>query len=755
MKSLVAKVDNVATDDLKSRSLDDLERELAILEGRPVPTEVEGVTVTGKKAPKKPKGALESISTAIGNVPRSAVELVKGTVEPLLNPIQTVKTVGALGAGTAARAMQALTGVEDITWRGKTIDTGTADAAWQYLVDRYGGADNLRNTFEQDPVGLLADASMILTGGGAAAARAPGMVGRAARTVESVGRKIDPLAVGVKGIEGAGKLAGRAAVGTLAVTTGKGSRAFTEAAKAGYEGGNKAQAFKEHLTGARGTDDILEGAKGAVEKMYAERGAEYKAGMGTVNADPTVLDFQPVKDAIKAVEGLAYTKGQSGTASAVTVNPAAARVFKDVNKVVNSWAKLDPTEFHTPGQLDKLKQNIGILRDSYDYGTPAYKAANDVYAVVRKQIADQAPGYAPVMEAYEKATRVTKDLQKSLSLGDNSATTAAVGKLERMLNPSNKRLGEMGSLLEKYAPEELAPSIAGETLSTVVPTGMRAMGKAAILGFGGLTNPLLFGAIPFMSPRVAGSAAFRAGTAARPVGEALSAAGDVYDTSAGRVGALGLSRVGAAVGEEVAPEEVAPVEEVVPEEPVVEDVAPNEGVDDEDLSNLTLEELEAELQELEQAQDEDEMSSDQGAQEIIGSLGEDEALALTALGEASPNPAEQRAVIHTVLNRQKAGGFGNSLPEILRPDQFNAWENAAELAAKRDTPQFQRVLEIVRQVKAGELPDNTGGAVYFFAPETQKILHRQNPKKYRSAVPSWAQGKEGRQIGATRFFSGV
>jgi hypothetical protein len=143
------------------------------------------------------------------------------------------------------------------------------------------------------------------------------------------------------------------------------------------------------------------------------------------------------------------------------------------------------------------------------------------------------------------------------------------------------------------------------------------------------------------------------------------------------------------------------------------------------------------------------------AQEIIGSLGEDEALALTALGEASPNPAEQRAVIHTVLNRQKVGGFGNSLPEILRPDQFNAWENAAELAAKRDTPQFKRALELVRQVRAGELPDNTGGATHFYAPRAQAEGNAKNPKRYRSAVPSWAQGKEGRQIGATRFFSGV
>jgi conjugal transfer mating pair stabilization protein TraG len=149
------------------------------------------------------------------------------------------------------------------------------------------------------------------------------------------------------------------------------------------------------------------------------------------------------------------------------------------------------------------------------------------------------------------------------------------------------------------------------------------------------------------------------------------------------------------------------------------------------------------------------IASGAGAQEIIGSLGEDEALALTALGEASPNPAEQRAVIHTVLNRQKAGGFGNSLPEILRPDQFNAWEKAEELAAKRDTPQFKRALELVRQVRAGELPDNTGGATHFYAPRAQAEGNAKNPKRYRSAVPSWAQGKEGRQIGATRFFSGV
>lgn len=144
-----------------------------------------------------------------------------------------------------------------------------------------------------------------------------------------------------------------------------------------------------------------------------------------------------------------------------------------------------------------------------------------------------------------------------------------------------------------------------------------------------------------------------------------------------------------------------------------------------------------------------------GAQEIIGSLGEDEALALTVLGEASPNPAEQRAVAHTILNRQKSGNFGESLPEILRPDQFNAWEDAEGLVAKMNTPQFKKALEIVRMAKSGELPDNTGGATHFYAPKMQAEMSVRNPKKYRSAVPKWAEGKEGRQIGATKFFAGV
>ena len=130
----------------------------------------------------------------------------------------------------------------------------------------------------------------------------------------------------------------------------------------------------------------------------------------------------------------------------------------------------------------------------------------------------------------------------------------------------------------------------------------------------------------------------------------------------------------------------------------------------------------------------------------------DTALALTAVGEAGGSPEEMQAVVHTVLNRQKMGGFGDTLQDTLAPGEFNAWENPAALKAKIGSDKYRQALAIVKQVKEGKLPDNTGGSVYFYAPEAQKTLHESDPKKYPNLEPDFARGHEGKRIGSSLFF---
>jgi len=128
----------------------------------------------------------------ISNVPESAAEFGVNVVTPFLHPIDTAKSVYNLGVGAAQKLIPGEQGKEQY-----------ADAMGKFISDRYGSVESFKETAKSDPVGLLADISMVLTGGGAAAARAPGIVGKFGRGLQKVGKATEPLNLA----KGASKLA--------------------------------------------------------------------------------------------------------------------------------------------------------------------------------------------------------------------------------------------------------------------------------------------------------------------------------------------------------------------------------------------------------------------------------------------------------------------------------------------------------------------------------------------------------------------
>ena len=125
-----------------------------IEELKKIDKEIEDVTVTAKKTEK---GTLRQ---ALENLPSSTVQLAKDVVQPIISPIDFLKSTYSLGKG-----------VIELTIPGEQPDEKTARAVGQYLANRYGGLENIRDTFAQDPAGLLADAAILLRGGGALATK--------------------------------------------------------------------------------------------------------------------------------------------------------------------------------------------------------------------------------------------------------------------------------------------------------------------------------------------------------------------------------------------------------------------------------------------------------------------------------------------------------------------------------------------------------------------------------------------------------
>lgn len=136
---------------------------------------------------------------------------------------------------------------------------------------------------------------------------------------------------------------------------------------------------------------------------------------------------------------------------------------------------------------------------------------------------------------------------------------------------------------------------------------------------------------------------------------------------------------------------------------------------------------------------------------MINGMQPEEALALTMAGEGSSDPHEMAGVGHVVMNRLNSGKFGSTLSDVLKPEEFNAWENPEKLAALKDTPKYQQALALAHQIASGQHADITGNARHFYAPEAQAELHRTNPTKYPHLRPDFAQG-DGLPLGKTVFY---
>lgn len=447
----------------------------------------------------------ETLTSAVKNAPASAVKFAKDLVQPIIHPVETAEAIGNLGAGL----------LQKVGFLSGSDKEKYADAVGRFFVDRYGSVENVKKTIAEDPIGTLADLSLVLTGGGAAAARAPGVAGKVGETVRAVGNAVDPVNAAVAGVNATGRGAATV-IGGLGTHTG--GQALREAAAAGSEGGARAAAFKENLRGTASIDDVVADAKGALDTMRQQRGAEYRAAMAKIGKDQTVLDFAKVDQAIQSVGNVKTYKGQD-------LSPTTKGVRADMTAAVNDWKALDPKDFHTAEGLDALKQKLGDIRDGTAHGTPERVVADRIYNAVRQTIVDQAPDYARVMKGYETASTLIRDIEKTLSLNPKANVDTAVRKLQSVLrnnvHTNYGRREALAELLVSAGAPHLLTKLSGQALNSVLPRGLGRLAASVAaasgaIGFGTGILPMALAAgtlLPFTSPRIMGEAAYAAGRA--------------------------------------------------------------------------------------------------------------------------------------------------------------------------------------------------------------------------------------------------
>lgn len=171
--------------------------------------------------PYMPKSAVPDEKTLdgfAGNVVKSAGSNLAGMASGLVNMVNpdadknTIYQMGKLAYGgmqkldpTADKSIaRGIAGVTPLKYidtisqdRGQSTDyTPYADAVGEFYKQRYGGLDNIGNTFYNDPIGMAFDVSTV-AGGGAGLAKAGGL-GKTASALSKVAEFADPLQVAGK-----------------------------------------------------------------------------------------------------------------------------------------------------------------------------------------------------------------------------------------------------------------------------------------------------------------------------------------------------------------------------------------------------------------------------------------------------------------------------------------------------------------------------------------------------------------------------
>lgn len=448
---------------------------------------------------------------AIENAPASAVKFAQGIAQPFLHPIDTGKAIFDVGYGLASKLHGAVGGTQDPEQKAK--DEAAANAVGEHFKGRYGSMEGFKKALAEDPVGVIADVSVVLTGGGAALSRGPGVVAKAGEVASAAGNAIDPLMNAGRAV----KAAGTGAANVLGVTTGAGTRPFQEAFTAGRQGN---QALPDNMRGKVPQDDAIALAENAVAEMGKKRSADYQAGMTTTNAATNFVNTTPVFKIINDARKMAFHQGIPKSADA-------AKVVQSIDDIVYEFSNLSGKP--TPERFDAMKQAVGEIRQKTQQGTLERRIADSVYHGIKSEIVKQVPEYAKTMKDYQAASESINEARRALSVNDRATADTTMRKLQSTMRDGvATNYGQRGRVLDELAQYEpgLPAALAGQNLNSWAPRGLaRMVGSPVAAGAAYMQNPLGLAALPLASPRLMGELAYGAGRGAGAIDAAASRLG--------------------------------------------------------------------------------------------------------------------------------------------------------------------------------------------------------------------------------------
>jgi hypothetical protein len=418
---------------------------------------------------------------AIQNVPSSSKQLINDIITPILSPIQTAKDLKALGSSVINLIRPEEQGNEEL-----------ARQVGAFFKDRYGGLDNIKKTFATDPMGMLSDVSIILTGGSTLAPKASAT----ANVLTKASKLTSPIEnVAGKAIGTTASLAGEGAKQISGVLTGTGAGALDTAIQTGknYKTGlfaNKVQKQKQKdfidaIKGNISAEKITTDLEKAVKDIKTSKNIDYQNSLKKLKLHEKKINPDTIINKINAYldqQSTKITLADGKTTMATGYN----RFSPKTNRLVNTIKKeLDIIKnnpnLHTAEVLHNLKFRIDDMFSKDATGGFA-KTNIEISDLIDNELGNLSSGYKSMNKAYSTAKKLEKKLITELGLGNKKGATKTMNQLLSVMKDQN--LTNYGTRLEtlktldNITESNIFEKLAGTTLSNIVPSGL--VGRSAM-----------------------------------------------------------------------------------------------------------------------------------------------------------------------------------------------------------------------------------------------------------------------------------
>jgi hypothetical protein len=512
----------------------------------------------------------ETLGSAAVNLVPSTINELRGIAEAVTDPLGTAQSVGALGGALLSKM-----GVAD-------FDESSADALGQYYANKYGSMEGFKQELATNPASILADAAMVLTGGTAVVSKLglPAKIAQlgpravtAQRIAGQIARNVDPITAttNILGkalpatVKGAANLTGRAVSNVLGTTTGAGGAAVREAARVGFDRSvagaptDQANAFLDAMRRpGTSADELVQLARDGVANLRQQASQRYVDKMQQFGRAPVPLDITNVRRRIAAIKPDSYDTWRDSQGP----RPTSHRAWETMNQFVDEYAykaTQDPALLD-PLAIDQFKQDLYDVGSKVGgpYDRDAARIAGTAYGAVKDELIKHDPVYADIMKDYENAKIEADKLESTFSLGAARGKQPNVESAGRKLtsifrNNVNTNYGSRTAQADRLADLDttgrLFPMLAGQSLSSGLARGIqgavaRAGATSGLAGIGLDMIPMALNvpdyisgynlaALPLMSPRTVGEAAYYGGRGAGAATKALepvaSRVGDTAD----------------------------------------------------------------------------------------------------------------------------------------------------------------------------------------------------------------------------------